>query len=554
MRVAVIGATGNTGTAVLRALKDTPEVTEIIGVARRLPDPETEPYTDCRWESVDIGASTDTPERGEEVIGELTELFDGCDAVIHLAWLIQPNDRRELLRRVNVTGTERVAEAVARADVPHLVVASSLGAYEPDPARQEHSDTPPPARDETWPVTGIPGSHYSEDKADQERALDAFTERHPEVTVTRLRPALIFQGLAASEIQRYFLGEWLPLQALKAGDLPGLPVPSNLFVQAVHADDVGRAYAAAVVHRLPGAFNIAADDILGPQELADIVDHGRVIPAPAAVVRAALAAAYKTGAVPADPGWIDMAMNVPMLDSTRAREELGWRPTHSAADALAELLDGLAHGSGHNSPPLQPRDLNDADVPEVSEPAARGASAGESTDPGISEDLSADILGLYVSDHLTGATAGANRIERMANDFVDTPVYPLLAQVALEIKAERTFLRNLVHDLDIKQRRYRQVTAWAGERVGRLKFNGRVMERSPMTMLLETELMRGAITAKRGGWLTLRANAENLGLDPDVFTDLVTAADKQLESLERVHEYARVRAFDEDRRIYREES
>lgn len=142
----------------------------------------------------------------------------------------------------------------------------------------------------------------------------------------------------------------------------------------------------------------------------------------------------------------------------------------------------------------------------------------------------------------------------MANDFVDTPVYPLLAQVALEIKAERTFLRNLIHDLDIKQRRYRQATAWVGERAGRLKFNGRVVERSPMTMLLETELMRGAITAKRGGWLTLRANAEDLGLDPDVFTDLVTAADKQLDSLERVHEYARGRAFREDRRIYREES
>lgn len=85
MRVALIGATGNTGTAVLRALKDTPEVTEIIGVARRLPDPDTEPYADCLWESVDIGASTDTPEAGEEVIAELAELFDGCDAVIHLA-------------------------------------------------------------------------------------------------------------------------------------------------------------------------------------------------------------------------------------------------------------------------------------------------------------------------------------------------------------------------------------------------------------------------------------------------------------------------------------
>lgn len=133
MKVAVIGATGNTGTAVLHALHDTPEVSEILGIARRLPAPDVAPYHNCRWASVDIGAASDTPAAGEEVISELAGLFTDYDTVIHLAWLLQPNDRRELLRRVNVTGTERVARAAARAGVPHLVVASSVGAYRPDP-------------------------------------------------------------------------------------------------------------------------------------------------------------------------------------------------------------------------------------------------------------------------------------------------------------------------------------------------------------------------------------------------------------------------------------
>ena len=90
MRVVVTGATGNHGTAVLKALKDTPEITEITGVARRLPDTTSEPYVGCDWQSADVTED------------DLSGIFRGADAVIHLAWLIQPNNRRELLRDVNV--------------------------------------------------------------------------------------------------------------------------------------------------------------------------------------------------------------------------------------------------------------------------------------------------------------------------------------------------------------------------------------------------------------------------------------------------------------------
>lgn len=557
MRVAVIGATGNAGTAVLRALKDTPEITEIIGVARRLPDPEIEPYAGCRFESVDIAAATTSDEAAEEVVAELAEIFRGVDAVIHLAWLIQPNSRRELLRRVNVTGTERVAEAVARAGVGQLVAASSVGAYGPDEARKDFAGETPPLRDESFPATGIEGSHYSADKAAQERVLDTFAEQHPDIIVTRLRPGLTFQADAASEIQRYFIGEWMPLQMLKAGKLPAMPVPSGLYLQAVHADDLGRAYAAAVVKRAPGAFNVCADDILGAQELADIIDHGNVVPVPPAVVKAALGAAHKSGAVPADAGWMDMGMHVPMLDNTRAKEELDWQPRHSSAEALTELIDAMIRGDGHPSPPLQPRDLNDSVVPGVDEPAAEGANAGDGQEPEggaeqLPDEFSKDLLQLYLSDHLTGATAGANRAQRMADDFVDTPVYAELAQLTDEIKSERTFLRNVLRDLGLKQHPYRQAVGWAGERVGRLKMNGKLLDRSPMTMLLETELMRSAVQGKRGGWETLRDNAEALGLDPEAFSSLVTGAEKQLESLEKVHGYARVRALRDDRSVYRD--
>src|SRR5699024_1346132 len=114
-----------------------------------------------------------------EVHQQLVEIFDDVDAVVHLAWLIQPNSKRELLRRVNVDGTRHVLQAAAAAGVPRIAVASSVGAY----SAVEDDEL----RDEDWPTDGIPGSHYSEDKAAQERELDEFEARHPDVALARLR-------------------------------------------------------------------------------------------------------------------------------------------------------------------------------------------------------------------------------------------------------------------------------------------------------------------------------------------------------------------------------
>ena len=556
MRIALVGATGNAGTAVLRALHRHSEITEVVGIARRLPDQSIEPYDTCEWNSIDIAAASTE----DDAVADLAEAFTGCDAVIHLAWMIQPNDRRELLHRVNVEGTRRVARAVAQAGVEHLVVASSVGSYSPDEARDalRKDGTEPPLRDETFPTEGIESSHYSVDKAAQEDVLDEFEAQHPEITVTRLRPGLLFQGDAASEIQRYFLGKSVPPKLLAPETLPSLPLPSGLRLQALHTDDVAEAYVAAVVAKQPGAFNVCADDVLGPQELADILTtSGKFVEIPPGIVRAALMTAHKSGVVPADAGWLDMGMQVPLMDNSKAKQELGWSPKHTAAEALRELLEGLAHGQGHASPPLRPRNSAEKNVDALHEPVSVGAAAGagsatgDATEtPRVPEEMSRDLLELYLSDHLTGATAGANRIARMADDFVDTPVFAQLGQLANEISAERDFLERIINDLGLKQKPYRQAAAWVGERVGRLKSNGKVVERSPMTMLLETELMRGAVNAKLGVWESVREHAEALSLDRSVFEKLIETSRKQVELLEEVHAYARPRALRDDEDIY----
>ncbi|GAA1993663.1 hypothetical protein GCM10009718_34250 [Isoptericola halotolerans] len=521
MRIVVVGLSGNVGTAVLRALQAAPEVDSVLGIARRLPDRTAPPYRDAEWAALDL---TDPDE--ESVVEGLAAHFRGADAVVHLAWLIQPNRDRDLLRRTNVDGTRRVASAVVRAGVPHLVAASSVGAY-----TTVDDDEP---RGEDWPTTGIPTSHYSVDKAAQERVLDELERDHPEVAVARLRTALVFQGDAGHEIVRYFVGRLVPMSLLRRHRLPLLPLPAGLRVQAVHADDAAAAYVAVLRQRATGAFNIAARDVLRGSDLARLVGHGRLVELPPHLVRTALALAHSGRAVPADPGWVDMGMGVPVMDTTRATAELGWAPGRTAAEAVEEVVAGMAEGSGLGSAPMRP-----GPAVAVGPPALPPHEQDAAVPPGIDRHL----FGLYLSEHLTGATAGLGRLERMTDAYQDTPFHADLSEITEQVRDERRLYRTLLATLGIRRRRYRQLIAGVGERVGRLKLNGRVVERSPLTMMLEVELIRSALLGKMGGWQTLQEYADDVGLDPERFADLIELAHRQIAVLDRLHEHVRERAF-----------
>ena len=331
MRIVVTGATGNVGTALLRSLAADARVEEIVGIARRIPDwhpPRT------RWVRADVAADPLEPH------------FAGADAVVHLAWLIQPSRDGAELERVNVEGSRRVFEAAAAAGAGALVHASSIGAYSPGPKDRRV--------DESWPTDGIATSFYARHKAAAERALDAVEARHPELRVVRLRPGLIFQRAAAQEIRRLFAGPLLPSPLLHPRLLPILPVTDRLVLQAVHADDVAEAYRlAATDGNASGAYNIAAEPILGPRELGELLG-ARPVRVPVRVLRAGAALTWRARLQPTPEGWLDMGLAVPMMDVTRAREELGWTPRRGAGDALLELLDGMRHRDGGPTPPLDP--------------------------------------------------------------------------------------------------------------------------------------------------------------------------------------------------------
>ena len=206
--------------------------------------------------------------------------------------------------------------------------------------------------DESWATGGIETSFYSRHKAEVEFELNRFEARNPELQVVRLRPGLIFSRRAAIGIRRLFLGPLFP-GWLARDRIPLIPDLERLRFQAVHSDDVAEAYRLALHTDESGAFNIAADPILDPSTLAEILG-GRPVKVSAGVLRNAALATWKARLQPTPPGWLDMALGVPLMSTERAQNELGWTPRRSGAEALLDLLAGLREGDGYPTPPLDP--------------------------------------------------------------------------------------------------------------------------------------------------------------------------------------------------------
>ena len=331
MRVVITGATGNVGTSLIEVLGAEAGVDSIVGIARRAPQ-----WRPQKTSWVDVDVATD----------QLEPHFSGADAVVHLGWIFQPTRDPLATWNNNVLGSIRVFEAAANAGVPALIYASSVGAYSP-----AESERPV---DESWPTHARPSAAYGREKSYLERVLDAFEPEHPDMRVVRLRPGFIFKREAASEQRRLFAGPLLPNALVRPSLVPVVPDLPGLHFQALHALDAAEAYRLAITRSVQGAFNIAADPVLDAQTLGELLD-ARPVKMPLAPVRAAVAAAWRLHLMPGSPGLVDLALSLPVMDTSRARSELGWKPTRSSLDAMRELLEGLREGAGMRTPTLDPQ-------------------------------------------------------------------------------------------------------------------------------------------------------------------------------------------------------
>jgi nucleoside-diphosphate-sugar epimerase len=323
LTVAVTGPTGTFGFGLLPLLQDDDRVKRVVGVARRPFQPAAHGWGKMHYRRGDV--------RDPEA---LRDAFRDADVVVHLAFLIMGTATPETIRAVNIQGTLNAFHAAATAGARRFVFASSVAAY------GFHPDNPVPMTEE-WPVRPARRLFYAQEKAELESLLHAEAAGHPELALYLLRPSLVLgpHGAGAKDLLSG------PLAAL--GRLLGqdgrLPVPVPVLVpalpgQLVHEEDVGRALLQCVVAAgPPGTYNIAADGIV---TLADVARELGLLPLPlpAGPVHIAARALAALPFLPPVTGWVEAASHPAIMDTTRAKQKLGWVPRFTALETLRDAL------------------------------------------------------------------------------------------------------------------------------------------------------------------------------------------------------------------------
>lgn len=318
--MAVTGPTGEIGIAAVTALEREPTVERIVGMARRPFDPAAQGWTKTTYQQGDI--------LDREAVEDLVA---DADVVIHLAFIIMGS--REESARINLQGTRNVFEATVAAKRPRrLVYTSSVAAY------GYHSDNPVPITEDV-PPRGSPEHYYSEQKAACEAALAEITEGSP-LEVFILRPCIV-AGPNAPALADAMPWNQLPAPVRTiAKALPVLKpvVPDPGYpLQLVHHDDVAAAIAlAAVAPAPPGAYNIAGDGLVTVSDVARALG-GRPVRVPGAAASAASAALSRLPFVPSVLEWLHVARTSVVMDTSKAKRDLGWEPTYTSAETLAAL-------------------------------------------------------------------------------------------------------------------------------------------------------------------------------------------------------------------------
>jgi nucleoside-diphosphate-sugar epimerase len=324
LTVAVTGPTGEIGCAVVNALERSREVKRVLGMARRPFDPAKR-----GWKKM-------TYRRGDVLDREAVEAFvKDAEVVVHLAFIIMGGPSES--SAVNVDGSRNVFEATVSAGAKRLVYASSVAAY------GFHPDNPLPLTEEV-PAAGTASHYYSAQKARVEELLGETLADSSTVAYV-FRPCIVAgpdAPLLIDSLPFTKISERLPAAVMRLLDgvpilKPVLPDPGVPF-QLVHHDDVASAMLAGVRGRgTPGVYNLAGPGQLTVAELASELGWYS-IPIPELAVDAAAELIAHLGFLPAQAQWIAALREPMIMDTSKARRELRWRPKHDALETLRETI------------------------------------------------------------------------------------------------------------------------------------------------------------------------------------------------------------------------
>ena len=324
LTVAVTGPTGEIGISAVTALEADPGVDRILGMARREFDPSSHGWTKTEYRQGDI-LDRDA----------VDALVGDADVVVHLAFLVLGS--RSEGQRINLAGTRNVFEATIAAERPkRIVYTSSVAAY------GYHSDNPVPLTEDV-PTRGSSEHYYSEQKAEVEKVIAEIT-KDSLIELFMLRPCIV-SGPKATALADAMPWNYIPEPVRKvAGSIPGAKVPfpdTGVPVQLVHHDDVARAIALCATTDAPaGAYNIAGS---GTVSLSDIgrVLGARPVKVPSASITVVAEVINRLPVKPSDAEWVNILKTSVVMDTSKARDVLGWEPKYSAAETLADLATVL---------------------------------------------------------------------------------------------------------------------------------------------------------------------------------------------------------------------
>ena len=332
MRYVITGGSGYIGSRLVDLLSRR-EDTEQIVICDLAPPRDYKPKT--QFERVDV--------RDRDGVHAVLRRAR-ADALVHLAFILNPVHDEHLMYDVDVNGTHNVLEAAGEAGTEQVLVTSSAVAYGAFP------DNPVPITEDD-PVRGVSSFSYARDKTESDRICQLWAAKYPERLMTIARPCIVF----GPNVDNYLVRLWTkqPLAVDVAGSLDNR-------IQFLHEDDVVEAIAGLLVGRHAGAFNLAPDGVMTMRECAELIGTP-VRRLPLAIYRGLARVMWNARASEAPPGQIDFALYPWIVANDKVKRTLDWTPRHTTRETFEIAM--RAHGK---MPPAEP--------PARPEPAATVAA------------------------------------------------------------------------------------------------------------------------------------------------------------------------------------
>jgi UDP-glucose 4-epimerase len=310
VRYLITGGSGYIGSRLIEILGARDDTEAIVNVDVR---PPARPHPKATFTSADVRNSSSIRERLER---------ESPDALVHLAFILNPIRDEARMYDVDVNGTEAVLRAAAEAGTQHVLVTSSATAYGAFP------DNPKPIA-EDWPVRGQPDFSYARDKAEADRLCQLWALQNPDRVMTIVRPCIVF----GPNVDNYISRTWK-----NSSFLPVLDGVEEEF-QLVHEDDVVGAIIGLLDAKAGGAFNVAADGTLTWKESADMIGlKTRVMSMKSTRRIYAIAWALHAPRVEAPPGNLNFVRYPWVVSNEKLKSEIGWEPSADTRQVFLETM------------------------------------------------------------------------------------------------------------------------------------------------------------------------------------------------------------------------